>query len=109
MTSGYRLLLGTPPIRRGTTCPLAKLTQMDDPRQLKNGDSVSTTFVGIRQDRSARETPSVRYEVRPGCYVTLFDDGRTRFTIDPAVANRKVHHVVDNNSNLPGGKLIETK
>ena len=75
---------------------------------MRNGDEVMTMFSGRRQDRNSRETPSVRYEVVSGCYVTIFDDGRVRFTIDPVKANRKVSHVITNTSNLPGGKMIET-
>lgn len=75
---------------------------------MQNGDEVRTVFVGRRQDRNSRETPSVRYEVAPGCHMTIFDDGRVRFTIDPVKAGRTVSDRPNNTSNLPGGKLIET-
>lgn len=74
-----------------------------------NDEIVHTTFEGRRQDRSSRETPSVRYEVSPGCWVTIFDDGRVRFTIDPVKSGRRVGHVITNTTTLPGGKMIETK
>jgi hypothetical protein len=74
---------------------------------MPNGDRVTETFEGVRQE-SSRTAPSVRYEVRPGCFLTLFDDGRTRFTIDPVKSGRKVTGTFNNRSNLPGGKMIET-
>jgi hypothetical protein len=70
---------------------------------VQNGEEVRTTFVSRRQDRNSRETPSVRYEVSEGCFVTVFDDGRVRFTIDPVKSGRKVHDRPHNDSNLPGG------
>jgi len=76
---------------------------------MENGEIVRTTFEGRRQDRNSRETPSVRYEVSPGCHVTIFDDGRVRFTIDPVASGRRVAHVITNTTTLPGGKMIETK
>jgi len=64
-------------------------------------------FTAVRRPGNARETPSWRFEVSEGCWVTLFDDGRTRFLMDETAGykvtgtNRSVYR--------PGAKMIETK
>ncbi|CRK61574.1 hypothetical protein [Alloactinosynnema sp. L-07] len=63
---------------------------------------------GVRQEGDARRTGSYRYEVADGCFLTLFDDGRVRFLIDPR-PDRTIRVVKSNESNRPGAKLIETK
>jgi hypothetical protein len=63
---------------------------------------------GVRQEEDGRRTGSYRYEVADGCFLTLFDDGRVRFLIDPR-PDRKIHVVNTNTSNRPGAKLIETR
>lgn len=66
------------------------------------------TVTGVRQEGDRRRTGSYRYEVADGCYLTLFDDGRVRFLIDPR-PDRDVRVVNVNTSNRPGAKLIETR
>jgi hypothetical protein len=63
---------------------------------------------GVRQEGDSRKTGSYRYEVADGCFLTLFDDGRVRFLIDPR-PGRNITVVNNNTSNRPGAKLIETK
>ncbi len=63
---------------------------------------------GVRQDGDSRRTGAYRYEVADGCFLTLFDDGRVRFLIDPR-PDRDIRVVNTNRSNRPGAKLIETK
>ncbi|WP_154697374.1 hypothetical protein [Lentzea guizhouensis] len=70
-------------------------------------DEKKLTFTAVRQDRNTRETPSWRFEVRPGCYVTLFDDGRTRFLMNET----DEYEVKPKNADAryPGTKMIEHK
>ena len=63
---------------------------------------------GVRQPGDSRRTGSYRYEVADGCFLTLFDDGRVRFLIDPR-PHRTIRIVPSNTSNRPGAALIETK
>ncbi|MBB5958230.1 hypothetical protein FHS29_004838 [Saccharothrix tamanrassetensis] len=63
---------------------------------------------GVRYEGDSRKTGSYRYEVADGCFLTLFDDGRVRFLVDPR-PDRTIHVVNTNTSNRPGAKLIETK
>jgi hypothetical protein len=72
------------------------------------GDNeVRRTFTGVRVAGDSRRTGSVRFEVSPGCVLTLFEDGRVRFRIDPQDGRKIVHW--RNNSNKPGAQLLETK
>ncbi len=66
------------------------------------------TVTGVRQEGNARQTGSYRYEVADGCYLTLFDDGRVRFLVDPR-PDRVIRVVNTNTSNRPEAKLIETR
>lgn len=63
---------------------------------------------GARQEADSRRTGLYRYEVADGCFLTLFDDGRVRFLIDPR-PHREIRVVTTNTSNRPGAKLIETR
>lgn len=63
---------------------------------------------GVRQEGHSRRTGGYRYEVADGCFLTLFDDGRVRFLVDPR-PDRSIHVVNTNTSNRPGAKMIETK
>jgi hypothetical protein len=70
-------------------------------------DEKTFVFTAVRRPGSARETPSWRFQVREGCWVTLFDDGRTRFLMDETAA----HEVIGKNRDRyrPGARMIETK
>jgi hypothetical protein len=70
-------------------------------------DETKFEFTAIRRPGSARETPSWRFEVREGCWVTLFDDGRTRFLMDET----DDYQVTGKNQDRyrPGARMIETK
>ncbi|MDX8142731.1 hypothetical protein SK854_11460 [Lentzea sp. BCCO 10_0061] len=70
-------------------------------------DEQTFEFTAVRRPGNARETPSWRFRVREGCWVTLFDDGRTRFLMDPT-EEYKVEHK-NRDADHPGTKLIETK
>ena len=64
-------------------------------------------FTAVRRPGNARETPSWRFEVAKGCWVTLFDDGRTRFLMDETEEHKVEHKNRD--ARYPGTKMIETK
>lgn len=70
-------------------------------------DEETFTFTAYRQRGNARETPSWRFEVRPGCWVTLFDDGRTRFLMDET-DDYKVTGTAKS-VYRPGARMIEHK
>lgn len=63
------------------------------------------TFTAKRYEGDDRETANVRFEVAPGCWVTVFDDGRVRFRIDPADGYRVGYR--STGKDYPGSQLIE--
>jgi hypothetical protein len=72
-----------------------------------NEDEKKYTFTAVRRHGSARETPSWRFQVAEGCWVTLFDDGRTRFLMDETDEHKVEHKNRD--ARRPGAKMIETR
>lgn len=75
---------------------------------MAHGTPATESFSGVRQERKG-DTPSTRFEVRPGCYLTLFDDGRTKFTVNEVESGLKIRVKNKDSHNLPGGgAAIET-
>jgi hypothetical protein len=65
----------------------------------------TVTFTAKRYDGDTRETANVRFEVSPGCWVTVFDDGRVRFRFDPDERFRVNHR--STSTNVPGAHQME--
>lgn len=71
------------------------------------GDQVEMTLVGKRQ-RYYGDVGSIKYDVAPGVYLTLFDDGRVKCVMDVAGSGREVEHKLSDRHNFPAGaKCIE--
>lgn len=65
------------------------------------------TFTGRRVAASRSGTGYARYEVGPGCFLTLFDDGSVRFAVKPTPGwSIKPWH---NDSNAPGAHVVDVK
>lgn len=71
------------------------------------GDTVKPPFEGKRQ-RYYGDIGSIKYDIAPGVYLTVFDDGRVKCVMDEAGSGRKVKLKNSDTHNYPeGGKCIE--
>lgn len=71
------------------------------------GDTVEQPFKGKRQ-RYYGAIGSIRYDITPGVYLTVFDDGRVKCVMDETGSGRKVKHKNSDRHNYPeGAKCIE--
>ncbi len=69
--------------------------------------ATEATYPATRYEGDKQQAPNVRFEVAPGCFVTVFDDGRVRFRIDPQDGRSAVYW--RNESNVPGARILETR
>jgi hypothetical protein len=65
------------------------------------------TFIATRYAGDRRKTASRRFEVAPGAWVTLFDDGRVKFLVDPPTGFKVIHQSVDGDH--PGRQVLKTE
>jgi hypothetical protein len=66
---------------------------------------IEKTFTAVRYEGDKQQGPSVRFEVSPGCFVTVFDDGHVRFRVNesddysvssyPRKSSTPTHHILE--------------
>lgn len=68
---------------------------------------IEKTYTAVRYEGDKQQGPSIRFEVAPDCFVTVFDDGHVRFVVKPKEGRGVVHW--ENTSSDPGARVMETR
>lgn len=68
------------------------------------------TLIWVRQPGDRRRTASWRSEVADGCFLTLFDDGRTKFVARQVdLRDGFVIETAEDTADNTGGAMIRTR